>query len=182
MDRFRPKDDLVEITTYPTFPFQPPVTIREIVRPAMEIVRPAESGSANCEFCVAHDDEFIWTDHNWRLRLHRPTPFPGTVILHTREHWDSFIDLPSDLIYEFGPLCARIERAILGLGNVGRVHLYRSGDGHAHFHAWFYARPLGQQQFRGSFLGTWAEVLQPQTPTDIENAGEALTDLLNRDA
>ena len=35
----------------------------------------------------------------------------------------------------------RIERAILGLGDVGRVHLYRWGDGGAHFHVWLMPAP-----------------------------------------
>ncbi|WP_020121107.1 HIT family protein [Streptomyces canus] len=181
MTQFRPKDDLTGITAFPTFPFKSPVFPQDLVGEAVELVRPGESGPENCEFCAAPEKEFIWTDRNWRLRLRRPTPFPGTVILHTRAHWESFADMPSELISEFGPLCARIERAILGLGNVGRVHLYRSGDGHAHFHVWFHARPLGFQQFRGSFLPTWAEILESRSPTEVEGAGEAVAQALSQE-
>jgi hypothetical protein len=88
--------------------------------------------------------------------------------------------MPEQLTSEFGPLCARIERAILGLGNIGRVHLYRSGDGHAHFHVWFYARPFGFQQFRGAFLMTWAEMLEPMPLTEVTAAGKAIAQALAR--
>ena len=48
---------------------------------------------------------------------------------------------------EFGPIAAAIERAILGLEGVARVHLCRWGDGRAHFHVHFVPRPYGRPQF-----------------------------------
>ena len=37
--------------------------------------------------------------------------------------------MPDDLLAELGPLTARIERAMLGLGGIARVHVARYGDG-----------------------------------------------------
>jgi hypothetical protein len=67
------------------------------------------------------------------------------------------------LAIEFGPVVARIERAILSLGDVARVHLYRWGDGGAHFHVWFLPRPLGMLEASGMMLPVWEDVL-PNVP------------------
>jgi hypothetical protein len=72
---------------------------------------------------------------------------------------DSFADLPSGLAASFGALAGRIEKAILELGDVGRVHLYRWGDGGAHFHVWFIPRPLGMLEASKMMLPLWEEVL-----------------------
>ncbi|MFE7560516.1 hypothetical protein [Kitasatospora sp. NPDC057500] len=55
----------------------------------------------------------------------------------------------------------RVERAILALGGIGRVHLNRWGDGAAHLHLWLIARPAGQRQLLGSTLPLWMDVLPP---------------------
>jgi hypothetical protein len=53
----------------------------------------------------------------------------------------------------------RVERAIMGLGGIGRVHMNRWGDGATHFHLWFLARPLGVGQMRGLFMPMWDNML-----------------------
>jgi hypothetical protein len=47
----------------------------------------------------------------------------------------------------------------LSLGDVARVHLYRWGDGGAHFHVWFMPRPLGMLEASGMMLPVWEDVL-----------------------
>jgi diadenosine tetraphosphate (Ap4A) HIT family hydrolase len=84
---------------------------------------------------------------------------------------DSFSDLSEAAAADFGSVAARVERAILGLGDVGRVHLYRWGDGGAHFHVWFIPRPLGMLEARGAMLPIWEDVL-PSIP-DEEMAAAA---------
>ena len=74
---------------------------------------------------------------------------PGAVWLASRVHVDSFADLPDELQADFGRVAARVERAILSLGDIARVHLYRWGDGGAHFHVWFLPRPLGMLEASG---------------------------------
>ena len=56
-------------------------------------------------------------------------------------------------------------------GDVARVHLYRWGDGGAHFHVWFLPRPLGMVEAAGMMLPLWEDVL-PNVP-DEELAGAA---------
>jgi hypothetical protein len=46
------------------------------------------------------------------------------------------------------------------------VHLYKFGDGGAHLHVWFFARPQGQSQLYGSWLVVWDDLL-PEYPEDI---------------
>jgi len=41
------------------------------------------------------------------------------------------------------------------------VHVNRWGDGSAHRHMWFLARPYGQLQLRGTFLSLWDSILPP---------------------
>ena len=50
------------------------------------------------------------------------------------------------------------------LPDVGRVHLYRWGDGGAHFHVWLLPRPLGMLDAMGHYLPLWEDVL-PTSPT-----------------
>ena len=85
--------------------------------------------------------------------------------LASREHVDSFCGLSSEASRAFGPLAARIERAILALGDVGRVHLYRWGDGGAHFHVWLLPRPLGMLEAEGMMLPLWEDAL-PNVPDE----------------
>ena len=78
-----------------------------------------------------------------------------------REHYAEPGDLPDELAAELGVLQARIERAIRGLGNIGRVHVCRWGDGGAHPHWWFIARPPRLPQLIGSFAAVWDDILPP---------------------
>ena len=56
----------------------------------------------------------------------------------------------------------RIERAIVtALPDIGRVHVCRWGDGSAHFHMWFMARPARLPQLVGSFAAIWDDILPP---------------------
>jgi diadenosine tetraphosphate (Ap4A) HIT family hydrolase len=85
-------------------------------------------------------------------------------------HVDSFSDLPEPLACDFGRVAGRVERAILSLGDVARVHLYRWGDGGAHFHVWFLPRPLGMLEAMGMMLPIWEEVLPNVSDEDLAAA------------
>ena len=82
-----------------------------------------------------------------------------------------------DLLTELGPLVQRVERAITSLGEIGRVHVCRQGDGSAHFHVWFMARPARLPQTVGSFAAIWDHILPP-VPEPIWR--ETLTELGRR--
>jgi hypothetical protein len=96
------------------------------------------------------------------------------VWLASRAHFDSFADMPDDVATTFAGVCGRVERAVLALGDVGRVHVYRWGDGGAHFHVWFVPRPLGRLDMSGPQLMAWEDVLPPATDDQITQAGHRI--------
>jgi diadenosine tetraphosphate (Ap4A) HIT family hydrolase len=159
-------------------PFAEPLTrIEPGPRQIPEPPRRGEPGGEPCTICK--QDEGIWSDENWVL--HNPVggSIPGTLWLASRVHVDSFRDLPDDLAAGFGPLAARIEGAILSLGDVARVHLYRWGDGAAHFHVWFFPRPLGMLEAVRYTLPVWEDNLPQASPEDLDRAGRAVRSALD---
>ena len=150
------------------FPFTGDVRIKALNPPV--IPEPDRHDlPGDCKHCSRPDEDFVWVNENWRLIAYLPTEFAGCVLLMPRDHYDSFADLPDELLTELGPLTARIERAVLGLGGIGRVHVCRYGDGGAHFHLWFLPRPLGALQLRGSMLPVWMDLL-PKVPDEEARA------------
>lgn len=122
---------------------------------------PPRSGedAADCVACNTPDDAYIWVDERWRVRaMDRPTGLPIVLILECRSHLD-LGDLPNLLAAELGVMTVRLERAVRSLDGVARVHVNRWGDGSAHLHMWFLARPYGRLQLRGTFLSLWDDIL-----------------------
>lgn len=135
-------------------------------------VEPPRSGedAADCVACNTPDDAYIWVSERWRVRgMDRPTGLPMVLILECRSHLD-IGDLPNLLAAELGVMTVRLERAIRTLDGVARVHVNRWGDGSAHLHMWFLARPYGRLQLRGTFLSLWDDIL-PVIPEEqwLEN-------------
>jgi diadenosine tetraphosphate (Ap4A) HIT family hydrolase len=131
--------------------------------------RRGEPGGPPCLLCTGREDaDTVWSDADWVLNPAKATSIPGTVWLMSRRHVDSFADLPADLAAGFGPLAGRIERAILSLGGFARVHLYRWGDGGAHFHVWFLPRPLGMLEATKMMLPLWEEALPPAPEHEVD--------------
>jgi diadenosine tetraphosphate (Ap4A) HIT family hydrolase len=155
-----------------TLPWSEPLTARDPgPRVVPEPPRRGEAGGEPCSICPGEDNEHtIWSDEHWILNHGVQTSLPGAVWLTTREHCDSFGDLPGDRAREFGGLAGRIDRAILTLPDVARVHLYRWGDGGAHFHVWFLPRPLGMLEASKHMLPLWEEVLPEASQADIDEA------------
>jgi hypothetical protein len=152
---------LPAFTTWDTFPFEGDLTVRKLEPPVAE--EPARKGEeiADCKACQTPDDAYIWVSERWRVRsMDRPTGLPMILILEPRSHLD-LGDLSNLLAGELGVLTVRVERAVRSLDGVARVHVNRWGDGAAHLHLWFMARPRGQLQLRGSFLPMWDDILPP---------------------
>jgi diadenosine tetraphosphate (Ap4A) HIT family hydrolase len=97
---------------------------------------------------------------------------PVVLLLEPREHFADPGDLQDDLAAELGVLQARIERAIRSLGDIGRVHVCRWGDGSEHLHWWFMARPARMPQLSSNFAAIWDDILPP-VPEDIAQADVA---------
>ena len=155
-----------------TMPYQEPLVAKapgERVIP--EPPRRGEPGGDPCGICGGASMAALWSDDLWTLHAPVNGSLPGTVWLASKEHFDSFADMPASQAADFGRVVGRVERAILSLGDVGRVHLYRWGDGGAHFHVWLLPRPLGMVEAAGMYLPIWEDVL-PVVP-DSELAAAA---------
>lgn len=160
-------------TSWPTFPFEGDLRVKPLEEPAD--VEPPRHGEdpAECSACRAPDEAYIWVSERWRVRaLDRPTGLPMVLILESRSHLD-LGDLPNLLAAELGVLTVRLERAVRSLDGVARVHVNRWGDGSAHLHVWFLARPFGRLQLRGTFLSLWDDIL-PRIPEPVWRENLAL--------
>jgi diadenosine tetraphosphate (Ap4A) HIT family hydrolase len=157
------------VEEWETFPFDGEMRPRSLEPPA-EVDTPRQGeGGVDCRRCGATDDEYVWTDARWRLFVLRPSGLPLVAMLEPREHFADPGDLPDELAAELGVLIARIERAMRSLGELGRIHVCRWGDGSEHLHWWFMARPARLPQVVGSFAAIWDEMLPP-VPDEIWQA------------
>jgi hypothetical protein len=129
-----------------------------------------------CVTC-SRRDEGLWLNDHWRLSRVKGVGVPLVMMLHPREHYD-LADLPDDMAAQLGVLQTHIVRHIEALPHISRSHVYRIGDGGAHLHVWFFARPEGQAQLYGSWLVVWDDLL-PEYPADIAEAdARAVADAL----
>lgn len=148
-------------TQWPSFPFEGDLRVKQLDDPVTTEPPRRGEGDRECTACGAPDEAYIWVGERWRVRaMDRPTGLPMVLILESRSHLD-LGDLPNLLAAELGVLTVRLERAIRSLDGVSRVHVNRWGDGSAHLHLWFLARPYGQLQLRGTFLPLWDSILPP---------------------
>jgi diadenosine tetraphosphate (Ap4A) HIT family hydrolase len=150
---------LPDFVRWPSFPFEGAMRVKPLAAPVD--VEPPRSGedAADCIACGTPDESYIWVSERWRVRaMDRPTGLPMVLILECRSHLD-LGDLPNLLAAELGVMTVRLERAIRSLDGVARVHVNRWGDGAAHLHMWFLARPQGRLQLRGTFLSLWDDIL-----------------------
>ncbi|WP_371483195.1 HIT family protein [Kitasatospora sp. NBC_00315] len=158
-----PKDGL---PSWSIFPYEGALEVRPLEAPELpEPPRQGEAGEQDCDQCARPDSDFLWTDRHWRLDAPRePAALPAMVLLQPRAHHD-LSDLPVERAAELGVLLQRVERAVLSLGGIARVHVNRWGDGGAHLHLWLLARPEGMMQLRGACLPLWDDLL-PKLPAE----------------
>jgi len=81
-----------------------------------------------------------------------------------------------DRAAEMGQIMVALGAAIEALPSVARVHVSRWGDGGAHAHIFFLARPTRMPQLRGTMLVVWDEFLPP-IPSDA-SARAVIQDLV----
>jgi hypothetical protein len=134
-----------------------------------ELPEPARHGEGGkpCGACVT-PERGIWSDEHWRLTAFAGSGAPLLLMLQPVAHHD-LADLPDDRAAELGKLMVGIGRAIEALPNVARAHVSRWGDGGAHLHIFFYARPAGFQQLRGTCMAIWDDLL-PAVPDEFRSA------------
>ncbi len=148
-------------------PLRPPV-----------LPEPARHGEdpSDCSSC-RNRDTGIWFSDRWRLTRIDGVGVPLVLMLHPRDHYD-MPDLSDEFAAELGVLTAHVVRHMEALDHIARAHVYRIGDGGAHLHVWFFARPAGQAQLYGSWLVVWDDLL-PEYPADVADAdASAVADAL----
>ncbi|HEY5111785.1 MAG TPA: hypothetical protein VII67_05575 [Acidimicrobiales bacterium] len=161
---------LSRLTAWEIFPFDPDgLRVVPLKKPELpEAWRQGEGGSS-CGSCASIGRGDVWHDSRWRLvTFSEPSGAPLVMMLLPKDHFD-LTDLPDDLASEFGRLVVHVARAIESLPHVARAHVSRWGDGGAHLHVFFFARPEGFVQLRGTCLALWDDLLPP-TPRDVRDA------------
>ena len=154
------------VAEWDSWPFEGELRPRALRPPDPEPVI-AGAGGVDCPACTKPDSDYLWTDERWRLLSPpEPTGLPVIVLLEPREHFAGPADLPEDLARDQGVMLGRVERAVLSVGGIERVHIGRWGEGAEHLHWWFIGRPTGFGQLRSSFAEIWDSVLPP-TPKDV---------------
>jgi hypothetical protein len=149
------------VQEWDTWPFEGQVVPKRLAPLTAEPAIQGQGG-VDCRACAKPDSEYLWTNERWRVTsLAEPSGLPVIVILEPREHFAGPADLPAELAREQGVMLGRVERAVLAVGGIGRVHIGRWGEGAEHLHWWFIARPAGFGQLRSSFAEIWDEVLPP---------------------
>jgi hypothetical protein len=162
---------LSRMTGWEISPFEPDGLRVSRLQPPVVPDPPREGEDpGDCSSC-ARRDVGIWLDDRWRLTRVGGVGVPLVLMLHPRDHYD-LADLPDDLAGELGVLTTHVARHVEALPHVSRAHVYRIGDGGAHLHVWFFARPEGQSQLRGSWLVVWDDLL-PEYPADVADADAA---------
>ncbi|AGL16857.1 hypothetical protein [Actinoplanes sp. N902-109] len=162
---------LARMTGWDISPFEQEGLRVSPLRPPV-LPEPARHGEdpAQCRDCRERD-KGIWFNDRWRLRRVSGVGVPLVLMLHPLDHHD-LADLPDELAAELGLLTTRIARHVQALPHISRAHVYRIGDGAAHLHVWFFARPEGQAQLRGSWLVVWDDLL-PEYPAEVADADAA---------
>jgi diadenosine tetraphosphate (Ap4A) HIT family hydrolase len=150
---------LPDVATWDIFPFEGEILVRRLEDPVLPEPPRHGDGDDPCGACADGVSRAIWTDDRWKLVVPEEASIP-IVLLEPLAHLD-FADLDDAEAAELGILCVRAERALTALGGVGRVHVMKIGDGSSHLHVWFFARPEGLLQLRGSSLSDWTDCLPP---------------------
>lgn len=138
------------------------VVPKVLAEPAAEAPREGEEGGAPCFACAGFEPErIVWEDERWVLTaMAEPSGLPLVLVLWTREHLDVG-EFGDDEASELGRIANRLVRIIEAMPGIGRVHVNRWGDGSAHSHLWFFARPQGFEQIKGSYAVEWDDILPP---------------------
>jgi len=167
---------LPDVASWDIFPFEGELLVKQLEEAVLpEPSRSGEDGR-DCHACREGLEQALWSDARWKLVPLAETSIP-VVLLEPIEHLD-LADLDEAYAAELGLLTVRIERALMALGGVGRVHVAKWGDGGSHLHVWFFARPEGLLQLRGSSLSDWSDCLPPMPAQEWEAVQQVIAGLV----
>ena len=153
------------------FPFEAEGLRLKPIEPLAEAEPPRggeDPSQCQCAEPQAHDEWAVWTDDHWKVRLFAESGAPLVLMLSPREHYD-FTTLPRGRAAEMGQIMVALGAAVEALPSVARVHVSKWGDGAAHAHIFFFARPIQMPQLRGTMLAVWDDFL-PRIPVDVRDA------------
>ena len=155
------------VEEWETWPFEGELRPKALLPPDAAGPPRHGEGGVECRACDTPDGEFVWTSERWRLSsTPEPPGLPVVVVLFPRAHYADPGDLPDDVAAELGVMLSRVERAVRSVGEIGRVHVCRWGDGSEHLHWWFLARPARLPQLKTNLVAIWDDVLPP-LPEDL---------------
>ena len=156
------------------FPFEAEGLRIKAVEPPADTEPPRageDPSTCRCADPAAFAEGVVWEDDGWVLKAADPSGAPVVLVLQPKEHWD-LATLPARLAAELGQHLVQVAAAVEALPSVARCHVSRWGDGGAHAHFFFIARPAGGTQFRGTCMALWDDFLPP-TPQDVLDANIA---------
>jgi hypothetical protein len=154
---------LPPMTGWEIFPFERD-SLRTVPLAPPELPEPARDGEGDrpCRAC-AQPEPALWSDDHWRLRVLPESGAPLVLMLLSADHVD-LTGLSDARAAELGRLIVHISRAVETLPNIARAHVSRWGDGGAHLHVIFFARPAGFRQLRGACFPLWDDLLPAGPP------------------
>jgi hypothetical protein len=166
------------------FPFEAAGLRLKRLEPLADAEEPRDGESGKpCRTCNQVDernssDAEVRRDDSWRITVSPPSGAPLILMLVPQAHHD-FTTLPKDRAAEMGQIMVALGAAIEALPSVARVHVSKWGDGGAHAHIFFLARPTRMPQLRGTMLAVWDDFL-PRVPEDVRdaNARTVIADLV----
>lgn len=159
-----------EIPYWEIFPFEAEGLQIKPVESLVAVEEPRHGEGGRPCHCVDPEkarDGVVWEDEHWVLTAGEPTGAPVVLMLVTKAHHD-FADLPEDLAGEMGRIMVHLGAAIEALPSVARAHVSRWGDGGAHLHVFFIARPAHMPQLRGTCMALWDDFLPP-VPVEVRD-------------
>ncbi|MBP6996609.1 MAG: hypothetical protein KBB39_10775 [Phycicoccus sp.] len=175
----RPEAGAVEVVTWDVFPFEADgLAVKPVDGLVSQEAPRFGEDPAGC-WCAEGSPwgTVVWSNPDWLLLS--PTETSGSPLVLTlvpRAHHDAG-QLPDALAQSWGLLttaimAAAIMAAVESLPSVARCHLGRWGDGGAHAHYLFLARPARMPQLRGSPMVLWDDFLPP-VPALVREANAA---------
>ena len=158
------------------FPFEAEGLRLKQIEPLAEAETPRHGEDPTQCHCARTDDADesssldaeVWRDDHWRIAAGEPSGAPVILMLSPLAHHD-FTTLPKDRAAEMGQIMVALGAAIEALPSVARVHVSKWGDGGAHAHIFFFARPTQMPQLRGTMMAVWDDFL-PRIPVDVRDA------------
>ena len=163
-----------EIQGWEVFPFESEGLRLKPIAPLAQAEAPRHGeGGQPCAACDRGDERTTvdgedWRDDHWRISVTEPSGAPLVLILSPQTHYD-FTTLPMNRAAEMGQIMVALGAAVEALPSVERVHVSRWGDGGAHAHICFFARPTRMPQLRGTMMAVWDDYLPP-IPVDVRDA------------